>query len=204
MQFSLASLRRLLPVALAVIALAFGFGQLATSVAMQFGAPAQHAQAEPAAPAAGEAAPAAAEAAPLDQARLMAGLQVWKDGGCRGCHGWQANGEREGPSPQGPSLRTTILAEADIHMTVKCGRPGTDMPYFWREAYRRGNTDCYGVTAADLGDQVPIKASKRFTDDDIADVAYYLANYIKGRGEMTLEECEMYWGANNARCASFR
>lgn len=193
-------LRRLLPVALTFAALVFGSGQFGPSVAMQFGAPAQHAQA---APAAGESA-AAVESPPVDEARILAGLQVWKDGGCRGCHGWQANGEREGPSPQGPSLRTTTLSEEDIHMTVKCGRPGTEMPYFWRDAYRRGNTDCYGVSAADLGDQVPIKAAKRFTDADIADVAYYLANYIKGRGEMTLEECEMYWGAGNSRCANFR
>jgi hypothetical protein len=97
-----------------------------------------------------------------------------------------------------------MLSEADIHVAVACGRPGTEMPYFWREAYRRTSTECYGVTGADLGDQKPLRGNKRFRDEELADLAYYIANYIKGRDEVTVDECEMYFGAGNSRCESYR
>lgn len=146
---------------------------------------------------------AAATEGEVDQALILAGLQVYKDAGCRGCHGWAANGEREGPNPGGPSLRETALEYDAIRLTVACGRPNTPMPYFWRNAYRTDSTDCYGVTAAQLGATVPTRGPSRLNDDDLDALAYYLANYVKGQGEITFEQCELFWGEGNNRCTSY-
>lgn len=143
-----------------------------------------------------------AAAEELDQELLAAGLEVYKEARCRGCHGWAANGEREGPNPQGPSLRDTLLDEAGLRMTVACGRPGSEMPYFWREAYRRDSTECYGVTGDELGDMKPLQANTRLRDDDLDALAYYLANYVKGQGEITRSQCEFFFGEPD-RCETY-
>ena len=169
---------------------------------MEFPAPA--ATEDPSATTTATAAPAEeTDAEPLDEELLLAGLQAYKDAGCRGCHGWAANGEREGPNPGGPSLRATALDYDAIRLTVACGRPGTPMPYFWREAYRANSTDCYGVTAEQLGDNAPIRGPSRLRDDDLDALAYYLAYYVKGQGDITFSECEFFWGEGNNRCTSY-
>jgi hypothetical protein len=144
-----------------------------------------------------------ADGAPIDQARLVAGLEVFKEGGCRGCHGWAANGEREGPNPEGPSLRATMLPLEWIGITIACGRPGTAMPYYSRDVYRRDSTTCYGQTPAQIGDRMPIRAGVRFTQQEVDDLAYYIEYFVKGRAEVTRTECEFYYGAGDARCAAY-
>lgn len=196
-------------VSLVALALVLAFGYSATSSAIQM-AQAPDEEAEEAAPAEGEAAEGE-EAAPaegeeamvVDEARVLAGLAVYQEAGCRGCHGWAADGVREGPNPQGPSLRATPLDYDAIHLTVACGRPGTEMPYFWRDAYRRDSTECYGMTGADFGDLLPIRAQTRFTTEEIDDLAYYIAYYVKGQGEITKEQCLFYYGADSTRCETY-
>ena len=206
MKFQRFSITRFLVVAIAAAGLVIGYS--AASSAIDFGAPPteDHGDEAAAAPAAeGTPTPVAqAEEVELDEALLVAGLEVFKEAGCRGCHGWAANGVREGPNPEGPSLRETLLPIEAIRLTVACGRPGTVMPYFWRDAYRRDSTECYGQTAADLGDLAPIRGNVRFDDEELDALAYYLANYVKGQGEITFEECEFYFGVGNARCDFYR
>ena len=181
-----------------VLALALGFPR--ASVAMMLGH--GNEAAEPAKPGLTDTA-AGDEDGPVDQERLQAGLAAFKAAGCRGCHGWAANGEREGPNPEGPSLRATTLDLAGIRETIACGRPGTPMPYFWRDAYKRGTTDCYGVTPADLGDQMPTKANTRLTTQKVDDLAYYIARYVKGQGDITLDQCEFFFGKGDNHCAEY-
>ena len=78
------------------------------------------------------------------------------------------------------------------------------MPYFWRDAYRRDSTECYGQTAADLGALAPGRGGARFTDEEIDDLAYYVEYYLEGLGEITFEECEFYYGEGNTRCPFYR
>ena len=59
-----------------------------------------------------------------------------------------------------PSLRKTQLTRDQIRMTIQCGRPGTPMPYFDRFAYT--DKRCYGMTAKDLGDNMPQRAGIPF------------------------------------------
>lgn len=139
----------------------------------------------------------------IDQARVEAGLAIFKESGCRGCHGWAANGVREGPNPQGPSLRASMLPEDAIRLAVSCGRPGSEMPYFWREAYRRDSVECYGMTANQLGDLMPIRGGIRYNAEAIDDLVYFLEHYVKGRGEITSDECEFYFGEGNPRCPAY-
>lgn len=136
----------------------------------------------------------------VDQARLVAGLAAFKAAGCRGCHGWAADGHKEGPNADGPSLRATTLDYTAIRETIACGRPGSAMPYFWRDAYKLASTDCFGVSAADLGDQVPPKANTRLTTQKVDDLAYYIAYYVKGQGEITREQCTFFYGEGDKHC----
>jgi hypothetical protein len=204
MQFPRSSLVRFLALGLGATVLAAGYSTVSTAI--DFGAPpAEPAPAVGAPPAVGTP-PAGGEVATveIDEARLVAGLEVYKEAGCRGCHGWASNGEREGPNPQGPSLRATLLPIEAIRLTVACGRPGTPMPYFWRDAYRRDSIECYGSTAAQLGDLIPPRANVRFADEELDNLAYYLEYYVKGRTDITFEECEFYFGVGNARCDFYR
>ncbi len=193
------SIGRFLAFAALAGALVFGYSVASTAIEFPAATPAADTT-TPAAPAAPASAPATDE---VDQALVLAGLQVWKDSGCRGCHGWAANGEREGPNPGGPSLRATNLDMDTIRLTIACGRPGTPMPYFWRDAYRGPSTDCYGMTGAQLGANTPNRGPSRLNDADLDALAYYIANYIKGLGEITFEQCELFWGVGNARCTSY-
>lgn len=152
---------------------------------------------------AGDAPAAAAAADGIDQAKILAGLAVFKEAGCRDCHGWAANGEPEGPNPQGPTLRATTLDFDLVRTTIACGRPGTPMPYFWRDAYRASSTDCYGVTGADLGNQKPDRAATRLNAEEVDAVAYYIASYVKGLGDITFDQCEFFFGVGDAHCPQY-
>lgn len=198
MQSQRRSIGRTIVPAIAALALVLGFS--AASTAIEFPAPAAAPVEEPAA----AAADAGAATDEVDQARILAGMAVYKDGGCRGCHGWSGNGEREGPNPEGPSLRASLLPMDIIRLTAACGRPGTVMPYFWRDAYRRDSTECYGMTGAQLGDREPPRGPARFNAGQLDDLAYYIEYYVKGRGDITFEECEFYFGVGDSRCPFYR
>lgn len=131
----------------------------------------------------------------IDPARLAAGMQVYKDAGCRACHGWAADGEAEDPNPRGPSLRESTLDEDGLRMTVACGRPSTPMPYYYRSAYRPiGEPQCYGSTLVQLGPAAPAQGRVRLDDEQLDTLTYYLANYVSGLGEITYEQCEYFFG----------
>ncbi len=193
------SIARFLAAGIGAAALVLAYSTVSTAIDFGPPAPAEPAPAPGTPPAGGEVA-----TLEIDEARLVAGLEVYKEAGCRGCHGWAANGEREGPNPEGPSLRATLLPIEAIRLTVACGRPGTPMPYFWRDAYRRDSTECYGSTAAQLGNLIPLRANVRFADEELDNLAYYLEYYVKGLGEINLAECEFFYGAGNTRCNVYR
>ena len=71
------------------------------------------------------------------QDKVEAGLEVWKGAACASCHGVFGQGGGGGEQPEGPSLRRTQLDKDNLKETVRCGRPGTPMPYFLRGAYAR-------------------------------------------------------------------
>jgi len=85
----------------------------------------------------------AASARAQDAARLAAGEAAWNKAACLQCHGSSGEGGTGGEFPSGPSLRTTLLNRAMLVDTIRCGRPGTQMPAWLDGAYTE--ISCYGV-----------------------------------------------------------
>ncbi|MDR0808848.1 MAG: cytochrome c [Gemmobacter sp.] len=110
-------------------------------------------------------------------------------GGCANCHGWAADGKTGVAlhSPAGPSLRETKLNKEALAETIRCGRPGTQMPYHDRAAYR--DDRCYGLVMSDFtpGDAPP--RGKTFGEKDVANIVAYLQTRVIGLGKPTYDEC---------------
>jgi mono/diheme cytochrome c family protein len=64
---------------------------------------------------------------------LETGQAIYKRANCVGCHKWHGDGGG-GYGGAALSLRKTELEKPQIMETVKCGRPGTGMPYFSRDS----------------------------------------------------------------------
>ena len=139
----------------------------------------------------------------VDPAVLQLGKRVWAEKvRCGECHGWSGNGvPDDGRQPVGANLRETVLTFEQLREVVQCGRPGTEMPWFDARAYK--DDRCYGVTAEDLGDQVPPGFGVTLIAREIDAVTTYVETQIKGRGQVTAAECNAYFGDGNEACARF-
>jgi mono/diheme cytochrome c family protein len=122
------------------------------------------------------------------------GQRIWKEkAGCPLCHGWAGDGLASGFHNQGGlPLRKTQLTRDQIRMTIQCGRPGTVMPHFDRFAYT--DKRCYGMTAKDLGNNVPDRAATTLQPFEIDAVADYVAAKLKGAGPVTRAQCVAFFG----------
>jgi mono/diheme cytochrome c family protein len=78
-----------------------------------------------------------------DAARLAVGEAAWNKAACLQCHGSAGEGGSGGEFPAGPSLRTTQLNRVLLVDTIRCGRPGTQMPAWLDGAYTQ--ISCYGL-----------------------------------------------------------
>ncbi len=132
---------------------------------------------------------------------LEAGQRVYERANCVGCHKWHGAGGG-GYGGLALSLRETTLDREGIIETIRCGRPGTGMPYHARNAYRGGG--CFGLTEADLGADLPPKGQDMLRPREIEAVADYVIAAIKGRGEPTLDECLAFWGEGARQCDEMR
>jgi len=132
---------------------------------------------------------------------LARGKHVYKKANCIGCHKWHGGG---GGSYGGAalSLRETILNREQIIEVVACGRPGTGMPAFHRKAYK--GYDCFGMTWDELGEDKPPKPAKRLREPDLASVAAYVIEKVKGKGKMTKAQCTEFWGEGARECDRFK
>jgi hypothetical protein len=129
------------------------------------------------------------------------GKDLWQTGiSCWDCHGNMANGEQEDPrSPTGANLRESALDVDQIAEVIRCGRPGTPMPYFGNHPYA-GKEPCYGVTEADLGDQLPPRGAATLNARQINALAQFIAYQFVGRGPATKEECVAFFGESASSC----
>jgi mono/diheme cytochrome c family protein len=84
-----------------------------------------------------------ASAGAQDAARLAAGEAAWNKAACLQCHGSAGEGGTGGEFPAGPSLRATQLSRVMLVDTIRCGRPGTQMPAWLDGAYTE--ISCYGL-----------------------------------------------------------
>jgi mono/diheme cytochrome c family protein len=130
-----------------------------------------------------------------------AGKAVFKRANCMGCHKWHGNGGG-GYGGDALSLRKTQLTREQIIETVRCGRPGTGMPFFERGAYDQ--TKCYYMNRQDAGDQMPQEANVFLRPKDIEDVADYVIAHIKGKGEPTFAECTSFFSETSRVCDIYK
>lgn len=134
--------------------------------------------------------------------RIDYGLSTAKRANCMGCHKWHGDG---GPGYGGAaiSLRKTQLDRAQLIELIRCGRPGTNMPYFDRKAYKEKL--CYEMILEDFAgdeDNRPLQGKKYLNDRQIDAVADFIIGELQGK-EITRVYCEKYFGGPTRQCESF-
>jgi mono/diheme cytochrome c family protein len=137
----------------------------------------------------------------LSAERLDRGKAVYRRARCVACHKWHGKG---GGSYGGAalSLRATFLDRERIIEVVRCGRPGTAMPYYDRKAY--GATDCYDLERRELGADLPPRGRPMLRDADIGLVADYVVARLKGKGKVTKRDCFDFWGEGARACQVYK
>jgi mono/diheme cytochrome c family protein len=130
---------------------------------------------------------------------FSAGKAVYKKANCMGCHKWHGKGGG-GYGGVASSLRDSPLDEEALALVIRCGRPGSGMPYHKRKAYRGENRECYASTREELGNAMPARARYFLKESEIDDVVNYVSNQIQRRGEPGHSDCVAFWGADAKRC----
>jgi hypothetical protein len=135
------------------------------------------------------------------RARVGYGLSTAKRANCMGCHKWHGDG---GPGYGGAamSLRKTPLTREQLIQVIRCGRPGTNMPYFDRKAYK--NDECYGLTFEDFAEDEnnrPLQGKKFLNDRQVDAVADFIIAELQGK-PISKAYCEMYFGGPTRECES--
>lgn len=132
-------------------------------------------------------------------ARVDYGLSTAKRANCLGCHKWHGDG---GPGYGGAaiSLRATQLSRDELITVIRCGRPGTNMPYFDRKAYT--DDRCYGMTFGDFSDadgNRPLQGKKYLNDRQVQAVADFVIAELQGK-EITRAYCEKFFSGPTKQC----
>jgi mono/diheme cytochrome c family protein len=144
-------------------------------------------------------APAQAQAAlsPEDARTLEYGKEIYKvKANCQFCHKWDASGDT-GYGGIALSLRKTALNREQFAEVIKCGRPGTGMPYHDQYAYT--DKRCYGVTREEIGKDLPLLGESLQPREIDAVVKYLFAKAV-GHGPASYEDCVEFWGQDTRQC----
>jgi mono/diheme cytochrome c family protein len=144
-------------------------------------------------------APARAQASlsPEEARTLEYGKEIYKvKANCQFCHKWDASGDT-GYGGVALSLRKTALNREQFAEVIKCGRPGTGMPYHDQYAYT--DKRCYGVTREEVGKDLPL-LGESLSPREIDAVVKYLFAKAVGRSESTYEDCVDFWGTDTRQC----
>src|SRR6516225_3013594 len=147
----------------------------------------------------------AAQAQSADPADIAAGMRLFhKDAHCQACHGWAGDGRKmDNQMPDGADLRASTLDRATLILTIKCGRPGSQMPAFDRFAYSDGR--CYGLKQADLrasGQRMPDPPATLQVREVEAIADFLMAKVVK-QGPMDHAKCIEFWGSEVESCNEF-
>jgi len=147
----------------------------------------------------------AAQAQSADPADIAAGMRLFhKDAHCQACHGWAGDGRKmDNQMPDGADLRASTLDRATLILTIKCGRPGAEMPAFDKFAYSDGR--CYGLKQADLKARglTMFDAPATLAPSEIENIADFLMAKVIGKGPMDRAKCVEFWGGENEFCSDF-
>ena len=139
-------------------------------------------------------------------ADLAEGMRLYQQkGDCRACHGWAADGVKsDNQMPDGPSLRDKKYTRQLLVLTIKCGRPNTQMPAFDKFAYTDGR--CFMMTAADLAKQPTRMPDPPATlqPREIELIADFLMAKVVGQGPMDYAKCVEFWGSEVPVCKDLK
>ena len=124
---------------------------------------------------------------------------------CQACHGWAGDGRKmDAQMPDGANLRAIMIDREVLKVTIRCGRPGTQMPAFERLAYSDGR--CFGLKQADLrarGLQMPDPPAT-LAPNEVERLADFLLAKVVGKGPMDRAQCVEYWGTAVEACNELR
>ena len=116
-----------------------------------------------------------------------------------GCHKWHGDG---GPGYGGAalSLRETGLDREQLITIIECGRPGTNMPFFDKKAYK--DDRCFGMKFSDFeGDDKnrPLNAKSYLNKRQINAVVDFIVNDLQGQ-KVSKEYCIKFFGKPTRSC----
>ena len=124
------------------------------------------------------------------------GLNVYKKSNCMGCHSWHGKGG--GGYGAGVSLRNMDLNLDEIINVVKCGRPGTGMPYFLRKAYKQEK--CYDTTLEDYDASYrPVNSKKFLSSKQIEAVSIFVKEVLQDK-KLDKKYCEFFYNKDSKVC----
>ena len=127
------------------------------------------------------------------------GLNVYKKGNCMGCHSWHGKGGGHGAAV---SLRNTELTLNEIINVIKCGRPGTGMPYFLRKAYK--GEKCYDTTFEDYDETYrPVSSQKFLSSKQIEAVSIFVSEVLQNK-KLDKNYCEYFYEKGSKACLSLK
>jgi mono/diheme cytochrome c family protein len=129
------------------------------------------------------------------------GKRVFKAANCMGCHKWHGHGGG-GYGGDALSLRKTELTREQIIEVIRCGRPGTGMPFHLRGAYDA--EPCYDLKREQLAGTMPPEAASFLRPREIDAVADYVIAHVKGKGEPTFADCVAFFGEGSKVCETYK
>lgn len=147
----------------------------------------------------------AVHAQALDPADIAEGASLYRQkANCQACHGWAGDGRKmDTQMPDGANLRETKLDRQTLITTIKCGRPGREMPAYDRLAYSDGR--CFGLRQQDLRArqlQLPDPPAT-LVQREIEAIADFLFAKVVGKGLMDRAKCIEYWASDVETCKDF-
>jgi hypothetical protein len=143
--------------------------------------------------------PASGQTTPtVEEARVLEfGKEIFKNKAVCQYYKWDASGDQR-YGGNALSLRATHLTPDQLTEVVKCGRPGTGMPYHDRFAYT--DKRCYSYTREEMGKDVPPAGNDFLSQREIDAAVKYLFTKDVGRGPATYEDCVDFWGKDTRQC----
>ena len=127
------------------------------------------------------------------------GLNVYKKGNCMGCHSWDGKGGGHGAAV---SLRNTELTINEIIYVIKCGRPGTGMPYFLKKAYKEEK--CYDTTFEDYDEfNRPVNSQKFLSSKQIEAVSIFVREVLQNK-KLDRNYCEYFYEKGSKACLNLK
>ena len=127
------------------------------------------------------------------------GLNVYKKGNCMGCHSWHGKGGGHGAAV---SLRNTELTLNEIINVIKCGRPGTGMPYFLKKAYKEEK--CYDTTFEDYDSSYrPVSSKRLLSSKQIEAVSIFVKEVLHDK-KLDKNYCEFFYKKGSKVCLNLK